>query len=311
MIDTYTIVIIVLIILAIVLYYKQVNYSEHMTPQSNEAVQNVASLYNTANLTATNINATGSLTSTGSLVASGPATIAGTLQVGNNTLTPDGKLSLASNGSIYLPGNNNMDINGLHLGSTMGVNTTGSGDVLNVFPNRDGKPPYYFIGSSGTFGIWDGKGIPFYIDNQGRQISNPSITWKRGDNVDFSGRDIRNFTTQSRDDCEAACANNPTCTHATYNTNNSCFLKRLDNKGFGGDEVLGTKRPDNSFIRYPYFDINGFDYQSGIKVNGLLDCENRCASDSNCWAYGYYPSSDTCNLKKPNNSSGLYLSQKS
>ena len=63
--NNFTIFIVVsifLIIYLIKLYIISTNNTEHLTSQSDEAIQNLASLYNKDNLTIGNINATGTVT---------------------------------------------------------------------------------------------------------------------------------------------------------------------------------------------------------------------------------------------------------
>jgi microcystin-dependent protein len=67
----YIIVFILIVLLYIIFHLPQNGTNEHMTPQSNEAVQDVASLYNTGNMTVSNLTVTGSfnMLPTGVIVA--------------------------------------------------------------------------------------------------------------------------------------------------------------------------------------------------------------------------------------------------
>lgn len=83
MIYSYIIIILILLILCVIFATSQY---DHFTTQSNEAVQDIASVYNKANMTTTNLNVTGALNvdgpfnilPTGSIIAWYPPTNAKT-----------------------------------------------------------------------------------------------------------------------------------------------------------------------------------------------------------------------------------------
>jgi len=62
----YIVIIFILLIQLYIIFTIPANYQEHMTNKSNEAIQDVASLYNIGSLTVTNETVTGNLTVNGS-----------------------------------------------------------------------------------------------------------------------------------------------------------------------------------------------------------------------------------------------------
>jgi len=116
------------LLLIIILSGFQINHSrtnnlEHLT--SDEALQNVASLYNASNMTIANLNVTGNLTvggtstlqtlSASNISASGIGTVAGNLNVMGNTTTA-GNLNVTGNTTIKAL-------------NTSGINNTGTATV--------------------------------------------------------------------------------------------------------------------------------------------------------------------------------------
>lgn len=81
------------------------NVNEHMT--SDEAIQNLATMYNSGTLTATNMNITGDLTVNGKSLLNGETTVNGILTAGANT-TFNSDIKIKKNVSIE----NNLDITG-------------------------------------------------------------------------------------------------------------------------------------------------------------------------------------------------------
>lgn len=83
-------IIIILIVSIFFIIFK--NNSEHLTPQSNEAIQNLGSIYNSSSMTTTNLNVTGTfnLLPTGTIVMWNGSTIpTGWLLCDGTNGTPD------------------------------------------------------------------------------------------------------------------------------------------------------------------------------------------------------------------------------
>lgn len=123
-----------------VLFYN--NIDEHMT--SDEAVQNLASMYNSGTLTATNVNITGNLTVNGKSVLAGETSVNGQLTTNSNSIF-NSDVRMKKNVSI----DNNLDITGkTTMNSNLELNENlkmkdkkiiALGDIGLVYSNIPGK----------------------------------------------------------------------------------------------------------------------------------------------------------------------------
>jgi len=134
-------IVIPIAIIALVIFVLYSNdVEEHMTSLSNEAIQDIASVYNNlGTLTVPNLNVTGTVTvggqttlngsttisQSGSLNVNGPATFAGQTAL-NGTSTVNGAMSVSSGGSLYIHGDKNFgaDVQ-CHNGSSTNSNDGG------------------------------------------------------------------------------------------------------------------------------------------------------------------------------------------
>jgi len=157
-----TIIFLVLVILALLfLYNTQENFT--MTEQSNEAVQNIASVYaNTSGtITVNNLNATGA-TNLNNLDVSGTVNVSGTMNV-NSTITTN---NLNASGLTNL---NNLDISGTTNLSNININ----GSI-----SYNNSKPFTLTISIGVYKgpIYDTSGNTFPIDKYTiKQISGANV----------------------------------------------------------------------------------------------------------------------------------------
>ncbi|VBB18574.1 hypothetical protein YASMINEVIRUS_1037 [Yasminevirus sp. GU-2018] len=227
----------------------------------------------------------------------------------------DNSEAIANIASIYT--SNPLTVNSasitqsLKVGSSNGttlqvVDKPQNTDVMRVYKNSDGNAPYFFYSPGGALGISSSSGPVFYVDASGRVQQNITPAWVDIQNSDLPGEDMRSFASKGFDDCKSYCKDDPRCTHVVFRGDNTCWLKSLPTPG---NTVLGTKRLDNTFIRYHGQDRPGFSYSSS-SANDMNDCESRCGNDSQCLLYVYRYNDKGCWLKKPNSVQGLTLSQK-
>lgn len=126
---------IVLIIIIIVLLYLWNNVTEPFaltTQETNEAIQNISSVYNNQNMTIDNLNMTGNLSTTGTSTLTG-------LVTANNGVNITGPLSV--NGSSTIPtvtGNQSISGN-LTVGGTINTTFTNCQWIDNGYPGVGGS----------------------------------------------------------------------------------------------------------------------------------------------------------------------------
>jgi hypothetical protein len=150
--------VIILLLLAILfLYNNQENLDATIPPLSNEAIQNIASVYNNQNMKISNLEATGIIKGkfngdvsgnlTGNLIGDVTGNLIGDVS-GNtkgNLLSPNGKykLSIDDNGKLHVKNEQNKDIN--IMGNYTGRFFSPSGDYFAMVKGRtDGA------------GVWQG-----------------------------------------------------------------------------------------------------------------------------------------------------------
>lgn len=127
--------IVILFILYVQLYMQLHNSYENMTTTSNEAIQNVSSMYNQSTMTAKNILATGSLTIGATKIASD-----GTITVGPTTIQPDGTVYIDKS---LIINNGRFAVYGKESGDIMQIRQ----DITNT-----GKSKMLFFNGSGNLG---------------------------------------------------------------------------------------------------------------------------------------------------------------
>jgi len=157
--NKYTVFLLLAIVVIAFLWNKNENLDA--TPLSNEAIQNIASVYNKDNLTATNINATSNLTTAGNLtVNSGMITFPGSKQA---VQQGNGKTSFNdTDGANWIRGDRNVISGSVEIGKNL---TVGNGMIT-------------FPGSKQA--VQQGNGKTSFNDTDG-------ANWIRGDRNVISG----------------------------------------------------------------------------------------------------------------------------
>ncbi len=136
--------------------------------------------------------------------------------------------------------------------------------------------------------------------------------WNRIPQMDFPGYDVYNQPATSVEACEQLCEAEPGCTHASFDGQNTCYLKS-PNGISQGQYVAGFKRSNGTYARYPNNDLGGFDLSgSGNPEPTLQACESACNNTQNCVNYTYGIKNQACYIKgpQPNSNPGFTLSLK-
>ena len=135
--NKYTVFLLLAIVVIAFLWNKNENLDA--TPLSNEAIQNIASVYNKDNLTATNINATSNLTTAGNLtVNSGMITFPGSKQA---VQQGNGKTSFNdTDGANWIRGDRNVISGSVEIGKDLSVAGTLNGGIPTTSYMFDNLP---------------------------------------------------------------------------------------------------------------------------------------------------------------------------
>lgn len=135
--------------------------------------------------------------------------------------------------------------------------------------------------------------------------------WHRIPQMVFPGYDMYYQPANSVEACEKICAEEPLCTHSTFDGQNTCYVSSPNGANQGWN-IAGFKRSDGTYARYPNNDLAGFDLPgSGNPEPSLEACESACNNTNNCVNYTY-DRNQSCFIKgpEPSNMPGLILSLK-
>ena len=213
----FIIIIILLIIFLHRLCIKQSGKLEHLTPESDEAIQNVASLYNANKMTIGQLNSTGDVNAAGNVNVTGKV-VAGQIIQAPSIQTPNGSIDTLSTGQIKL--GNKWILSG-------GKDTGGSDDYWLRFLSPAGQ--YYGgIAASTFYDTSMANTIKGYIDGGFGTVGsmkNIKDNTRCPDGWDLTGE----FGTGSLDDCGNRCrASFPTALCAQYRKSDGhCWCKSV------------------------------------------------------------------------------------
>lgn len=180
-------IILLIILLTYVFFYQNKEYLTPISTTSNEAIQQVGSVFNSGNMTLTNLTATGTLNVQNGATFSSPSQPNPSLSLGTNKTT--NFLQNAGTGSynpivtqgddiIYTTGKNNLDIvpwSGIPSG--IKVFNSGTVGIGAVQSSSTGATPALQVGVGGN-------GTINFLNNAGASNYNPAVS--SGDNVIFS-----------------------------------------------------------------------------------------------------------------------------
>lgn len=103
---------------------------EELTATSNEAVQNLGSVYNSANATLTNLQVTGTLKVGNSILMNGDPNSTNKIEIYQNSDGLDPKMTFDKNGKLNLSSNSSVGSFISNNGSSLSGNLNASGDVV-------------------------------------------------------------------------------------------------------------------------------------------------------------------------------------
>lgn len=126
----------IIIMILVLISYLEGAYemTEHMTTKSNEAIQDIASVYNTDNLMITNLRITGNLELDSNLKVNGTSVFNGDVKVGNNTA--------------------------LYASPT-------APNMLQIYPNGSGSGPNVYVDNKGNVSYTDGSKVKYQLQPVG------------------------------------------------------------------------------------------------------------------------------------------------